>query len=98
MNLPTHLALFTALATMSAFGCADSSPEESSDKRSEDANDEYVGAGRPVITEEECKTQGTVVGDRGDGAVHKASYRCANGKEPIASVEWGREGAVCCQN
>lgn len=102
MIFPIRLAfaLVTTVATMSAAGCADAPSEENADDRSEDVNVEgdQTLTKRPLITEEECKTQGTVVGDIGNGKVHKVGYRCANGKEPIASVKWGREGAVCCPN
>jgi hypothetical protein len=103
MNLPTRLAiaLFTTFAAMSAAGCADAPAEESADNRSADVNVVDDGSALdepPVMTEEECKAQGTVVADIGDGKVHEAGYRCENGQEPIASVARGLEGAVCCPN
>lgn len=58
---------------------------------------------RPTTTAEACEASGgTVVGDIGDGAIHRPEYRCASGAAPSASVrppEGGPiavEGAVCC--
>lgn len=64
-------------------------------------NDEVTD--RPTLTADECRSRGgTVVGDIGDGAVHRPDYRCANGEPPIGTIraETGEpvavEGAVCC--
>ncbi|HYO97554.1 MAG TPA: hypothetical protein VER33_23745 [Polyangiaceae bacterium] len=58
---------------------------------------------RPSTTAEACEASGgTVVGDIGDGAIHRPEYRCPSGAAPSASVrppEGGPvaiEGAVCC--
>lgn len=58
---------------------------------------------RPKLTAQECEAGGgSVVGDIGDGAVHRPDYRCASGAAPsgsIAAPEGGPvavEGAVCC--
>lgn len=58
---------------------------------------------RPLITREECEASGgAVVGDIGDGAIHRAEYRCPSGAEPSGNIkapEGGPvpvEGAVCC--
>ena len=58
---------------------------------------------RPSITAAACEANhGTVVGDIGDGAIHRAEYRCVNGAKPtanISSAEAGPvavEGSVCC--
>lgn len=55
------------------------------------------------LTAAECQAaSGTVVGDIGDGAIHRPDYRCANGQRPLGSIraEQGEpvavEGAVCC--
>lgn len=49
------------------------------------------------MTVEECEArQGTVVGDIGDGAVHRPDYVCPSGEPPIGTVPSGIEGAVCC--
>jgi len=58
---------------------------------------------RPQLTNAECEAQGgTIVGDIGDGAIHRPDYLCANGKPPLGSIraEQGEpiavEGSVCC--
>ena len=58
---------------------------------------------RPELTNAECEAKGgSVVGDIGDGAIHRPDYKCANGQPPIGSIvaETGQpvavEGAVCC--
>lgn len=52
---------------------------------------------RPEMTVEECEGQGaTVVGDIGDGAIHREDYVCPSGAAPIGSVALGVEGSVCC--
>ena len=56
------------------------------------------------LTNAECVAAGgTVVGDPGDGSVHRPDYVCADsGEPPIASIQPGDgepiaiEGAVCC--
>lgn len=54
-------------------------------------------ADRAAMSAEECEAQGgTVVGDIGDGAIHRPGYRCPNGEPPIADVPLGVEGSVCC--
>ena len=58
---------------------------------------------RPSMTAQECEAAGgTVVGDIGDGAIHKPDYVCASGSPPSASVRAAEgqpvavEGNVCC--
>jgi hypothetical protein len=60
-------------------------------------------AARPTIAAQACEANGgTVVGDIGDGAIHRPEYRCANGAKPTANIaqeEGGPvsiEGSVCC--
>ncbi len=61
-------------------------------------------AERPSMTAAECEAQnGKVVGDIGDGAIHKPDYVCPeSGKPPIGTItaEPGAptavEGSVCC--
>ena len=61
-------------------------------------------AERPGITAEACEAQGgTVIGDIGDGAIHRPDYRCPDSDEaPIGSIvpegdgPIAVEGAVCC--
>jgi hypothetical protein len=58
---------------------------------------------RPSMTSAECQAKGgTVVGDIGDGAIHRPDYRCESGQPPIGTIrsEGGGpvavEGSVCC--
>jgi hypothetical protein len=58
---------------------------------------------RPTIAAGACESNGgMVVGDIGDGAIHRPEYRCANGARPTANIaqEQGGpvsiEGSVCC--
>lgn len=58
---------------------------------------------RPSMTAQECEAAGgTVVGDIGDGAIHKPDYVCASGSPPSASIRAAEgqpiaiEGNVCC--
>lgn len=60
-------------------------------------------AERPSLTAQECEAGGgTVVGDIGDGAIHKPEYKCASGAAPTGSIRAAEsgpmavEGAVCC--
>jgi len=55
------------------------------------------------LTAEACEAGGgAVVGDIGDGAIHRADYRCPSGAAPrgnIRAPEGGPiavEGSVCC--
>ena len=66
-------------------------------------NDAGGTTSRPALTAEECAAkQGTLVGDIGDGAIHRADYMCPSGKPPIGSIESAAdgpvavEGNVCC--
>jgi hypothetical protein len=58
---------------------------------------------RPSITAAACEdNHGTVVGDIGDGAIHRPEYRCINGAPPTANISPAAggpvaiEGSVCC--
>ena len=59
---------------------------------------------RPELTAAECESQGgVVVGDIGDGAVHRPDYTCPETSQPpIGTIvaedggPMGVEGAVCC--
>ena len=58
---------------------------------------------RPSLTSEECEASGgTIVGDIGDGAIHRPEYRCPSGAAPSGSIKapeggpMAIEGSVCC--
>ncbi len=62
-------------------------------------------AERPALSAADCEAQGgKVVGDIGDGAIHKPDYKCeGSGEAPIGSIApdpggpTAIEGAVCCK-
>jgi len=60
-------------------------------------------ATRPSLTALACEESGgTLVGDIGDGAIHRPEYRCPNGAKPTGSIRAEEaaptaiEGSVCC--
>lgn len=88
-----------------------SSPQPATEEKTTDAGGEEQPpvdtetVERPPITAADCEAQGgKVVGDIGDGAIHKPDYTCPDsGAAPIGSIvaEEGQpvavEGAVCCK-
>ena len=57
----------------------------------------------PPMTRAQCGVEGgTVIGDIGNGAIHRADYRCESGQSPIARITYlegepiASEGEVCC--
>lgn len=56
----------------------------------------------PLMSAKECSdVGGELVGDIGDGRIHKADYLCNNGTAPIGTIYTQdepvmTEGAVCC--
>lgn len=55
------------------------------------------------LTAEACEASGgTVVGDIGDGAIHRPDYKCPSGAKPAGSIRAAEggpvavEGSVCC--
>jgi len=54
-------------------------------------------AERPAMSAEDCTAKGgKVVGDIGDGAIHRPDYRCPSGSAPMGRIALGVEGSVCC--
>lgn len=58
---------------------------------------------RLMLSAEECEARGgQIMGDPGDGRIHRPEYRCPNGKPPIGTVSYETgemipvEGSVCC--
>ena len=65
---------------------------------------EPVPSTRPTLSSAECEAQGgEVIGDIGDGAVHRPDYVCASGAPPMGSISntageaVAVEGSVCCK-
>jgi hypothetical protein len=93
MTLKRFPIAILGLGLLLAAGCCEGPAPEPEPQPSE----------RPLVTSTQCEAQGgSVVGDIGDGAIHRPDYRCANGKAPIGTItaEQGEpiatEGAVCC--
>lgn len=61
------------------------------------------GTEHPGLTRAECEAKGgEVVGDIGDGAIHRPDYVCQSGEPPIGTIQpvegepIAVEGEVCC--
>lgn len=96
MTMKRHSIAILGLGLLLAAGCEK--------KPTNEPNPEPEPTDRPLVTSTECEARGgTVVGDIGDGAIHRPDYRCANGQPPIGTIkaEEGEpvaiEGAVCCE-
>ena len=82
-------------------GCGSSKPAAAPPEPP--AGEPTVAPKGKALTQEECEAQsGQVVGDIGDGAIHRPDYVCPSGKPPLGSIaprEGGPiavEGSVCC--
>lgn len=58
---------------------------------------------RPTLSAADCESKGgRVVGDIGDGAIHRPDYTCEGGQPPLGNVGSAEgepvaiEGSVCC--
>ncbi|MEO0997279.1 MAG: hypothetical protein AAFX58_07150 [Pseudomonadota bacterium] len=58
---------------------------------------------RSALTPAQCNEQGgRIVGDIGDGRIHRPDYRCDSGDPPLGVIRYDGsgprpiEGAVCC--
>ncbi|HSC89211.1 MAG TPA: hypothetical protein VLC09_18140 [Polyangiaceae bacterium] len=94
------LALLGYLALL---GCGSTSAPAESPADAPADTPAAESATRPELTAEACaEAGGTVVGDIGDGAIHRAEYRCENGSEPSGNIKPAEggpvaiEGSVCC--
>lgn len=94
--------LFTSFSALTA--CGGSPPPAAEEPASAESPDaESADATRPALTAEACESGGgIVVGDIGDGAIHRPEYRCASGAAPTGSIAAPAdgpiaiEGSVCC--
>jgi hypothetical protein len=109
MRKATVITLFLTWIGFVACGGSQSPPEAPTEAESvpvpaaEPAPSSTEATARPELTAEACETSGgKVVGDIGDGAIHRADYRCPSGAEPSGSIRapeggpMGVEGSVCC--
>lgn len=109
MTLPRFTLALASLGLLLAAGCPKSgdegtktsTPTNDTSKPEPQPTDDTTS--RPQMTNAECEAKGgSVVGDIGDGAIHRPDYKCANGQSPMGSIvaETGEpvavEGAVCC--
>lgn len=111
MTLLRSTLAFASLGLLLTAGCTKSGDEgtKTSTPTNDTSKPEPVPepaddtTSRPPMTNAECEAKGgSIVGDIGDGAIHKPDYKCANGQSPIGSIvaQTGEpiavEGAVCC--
>ena len=97
--MTTRWTILTAgLCLMLAAGCSKKGADGSTPPTSTPPTSE-----RPALTSAECQEKGgSVVGDIGDGAIHRPDYVCAGGQPPLGSIRAAEgepvavEGAVCC--
>lgn len=88
--------LVPAAAACGASSSPDSTPTSEASATA-GPTDAPAGADRPEMTTADCEAKGgKVVGDIGDGAVHKPDYKCESGAAPIGRIALGIEGSVCC--
>lgn len=101
----TRILVLALAISAAACGGKQSTPTTSGEASgSEGATPAPPMTSSPSMTAADCNAAGgQVVGDIGDGAVHRPDYRCANGTPPIGHIapEAGQpvavEGAVCCR-
>ena len=93
------------IAILLVGGCAKKQPAPEPPPPSEDPGVVDDGTRPPIgMSAFECTAKGgTVVGDIGDGAIHRPDYLCPDsGKPPLGPIEpqpgepVAVEGAVCC--
>ena len=96
-KLAFAIALFVA-------GCGPSQAPQNPPTGDSTSGDPSTGTpAGAALSKEECEAKGgAVVGDIGDGAIHRPDYVCASGKPPLGSIAQppggpvAIEGAVCC--
>ncbi len=91
-----HLSIGAFLFLAAACG-GSSGSDEPSDPGDGSGDEAPPSAERPETTAAACEAAGgSVVGDIGDGAIHRPDYRCPDGQAPTGSIPLGVEGSVCC--
>lgn len=97
------LTLFAVPACGGSQPAASAPAEPATPPAEASAKPDVTPAARPGLTAEACeKGGGSVVGDIGDGAIHRHDYRCPSGAAPTGSIQekeggpMGVEGSVCC--
>lgn len=106
-----RISIVLALALAAAAACSKKNPDAEPTTTPEPTTTEQPPADdgnheeRPGLTAAACEAQGgKVVGDIGDGAIHKPDYRCPDSGEPplgdVVAEPGGPvaiEGSVCCK-
>lgn len=84
-------------------GCAKKTGESTETTAPDPTPAPSPGSARPTLTSAECEAKnGRIVGDIGDGAIHRPDYTCEGGQPPLGSISPGGgepvpiEGSVCC--
>ncbi|MBA3545840.1 MAG: hypothetical protein H0T76_05090 [Nannocystis sp.] len=101
-NRSVILATMTGLLLLA--GCANKTGgEPAGTPPGEPAPAPAGDTGRPSLTSTECEAKGgSVVGDIGDGAIHRPDYTCEGGQPPLGTIRAegdgpiAIEGSVCC--
>ena len=64
---------------------------------------EIRSAEQPLLSVSDCEAMdGEVIGDIGDGRIHRPDFVCASGRRPLGRIEPGdpgpipTDGSVCC--
>jgi len=110
MRTATVIALLVTWSGLLACGGSQSPPEAPTEAQPtpepapEPSAASTEGTATPSqLTAEACASSGgTVVGDIGDGAIHRPDYRCPSGQKPSGAIQapeggpMAVEGSVCC--
>lgn len=96
----------TVMGLLLLAGCANKSGTESTGSATPppaDPKPPAAGSDRASMTNAECEAKGgRVVGDIGDGAIHRPDYTCEGGQPPLGNIgptegePVAIEGSVCC--
>ncbi|MBC8069393.1 MAG: hypothetical protein IAG13_13740 [Deltaproteobacteria bacterium] len=105
MRISTFVLGFVLLAACSKTSTPETTtPEPTQEQTPPPPAPEGDAAERPGITAAACEAQGgKVIGDIGDGAIHRPEYKCESGEAPVGSVipdaggPVAVEGSVCCK-
>lgn len=99
------IALVVQICGLGLAGCTQTNSQDEAEvgARKSPQSGSELHVARVGLTVAQCQEQGGfVVGDIGNGAIHRADYLCASGKKPIGSILYTAndsiavEGAVCC--
>lgn len=95
--------LLSAVTGLLMIACAKKPSEPTGSTPPDPAPTPSTGGERQTLTSAECEAKsGRVVGDIGDGAIHRPDYTCEGGQPPLGNIRTVEgepvpiEGAVCC--